>query len=691
MTNDKPNVSRMIGVARTCLVVLGMHRSGTSAITRCLSLLGARLPANILGPNTGNKRGHWEPMRLVQVHDELLAEVGSRWDDWREVNTNCLRPNRLNAYKERIMRIIKEEYGDASLLVMKDPRMSRLVTFYEDIFDRISIRPKYIVVVRNPAGVAASLRRRDGITEDYAYLVWLRHLVDAEIATRRRPRSFVQYEQLLRDWKHELHRVGQQICIDWPRSLEDATSEITAYLTPTLQHNVATLNDVDKKGTFGRLIKKAYTLALDVEATRNLGNAEQEFEKIAHEMRAFTKTAAGAVQNELITRGLLSSKIVEQLSKEQAGPGGFHDVSELELVYSSTSWRITAPLRNVKAIGKRIMQSPTGFIRRKLRPGFMRLSISNNLRSLKESRTSGPPVNSLVGKNDAYRVAAQPGSTFLKPTRVASACEIEPTAKPEAGSDNCLTGKLVPSPACAIVIHAYYMDVFDRLLALIEDLPTDVKLFVTCNAENDSYVRSQLSGMHHQYSLRMVENRGRDILPFLEIYPQIMDEGFEYILKVHTKKSPHRKDGELWREDMFAKLLGNRSLSAMREAFAEFGQLGIVGPSGHFVGWEKNFHHNRAVIERIADRLGLKRGDVLNLRFFAGTMFMARASALEPLLHLSFAREQFEDEQGQHDGTLAHGLERAFSLSVLASGKEFGLIDERGNIKVMSVGGVCSG
>ncbi len=59
---------------RTALLVLGMHRSGTSALTRVLNLLGASLPKNLLGASPGNETGHWEPDRLIGLHDRMLAE-----------------------------------------------------------------------------------------------------------------------------------------------------------------------------------------------------------------------------------------------------------------------------------------------------------------------------------------------------------------------------------------------------------------------------------------------------------------------------------------------------------------------------------------------------------------------------------------------------------------------------------------
>jgi hypothetical protein len=75
---------------RTCIVVLGMHRSGTSALTRVLSLLGAGLPKNVLGVSPSNETGHWEPERLVVFRDALLATLQSAWHDWTALDISQL-------------------------------------------------------------------------------------------------------------------------------------------------------------------------------------------------------------------------------------------------------------------------------------------------------------------------------------------------------------------------------------------------------------------------------------------------------------------------------------------------------------------------------------------------------------------------------------------------------------------------
>ncbi|HZV10643.1 MAG TPA: hypothetical protein VFF94_12845, partial [Novosphingobium sp.] len=71
---------------RQAVVVLGMHRSGTSALARIVSLLGADLPATLMPADASNVAGHWESGPVCGVNEALLASAGSRWDDWQGLN-----------------------------------------------------------------------------------------------------------------------------------------------------------------------------------------------------------------------------------------------------------------------------------------------------------------------------------------------------------------------------------------------------------------------------------------------------------------------------------------------------------------------------------------------------------------------------------------------------------------------------
>src|SRR5690606_26787612 len=97
-------------------------------------------------------------------------------------------------------------------------------------------------------------------------------------------------------------------------------------------------------------------------------------------------------------------------------------------------------------------------------------------------------------------------------------------------------------------------------------------------------------------------------------------------------------------------------------------ELGMIGPAGHYVSLAAYLGSNQARLCRLAERMGLEEDIPGDHGFFAGTMFYARCSALEPLLGLAIGPNEFEEEAGQMDGTLAHALERAFPLSVLACG-----------------------
>ncbi|RVD20671.1 sulfotransferase [Mesorhizobium sp. M4B.F.Ca.ET.017.02.2.1] len=255
---------------RTCIMVLGMHRSGTSALTRAISLLGAELPKNMLGSNPSNPTGHWEPQRLIDLHERMLAEAGSRWDDWRPFNPDDLGSERLQFYKAEIARLIDEEYGSASLFVIKEPRISRFVPLYADILERMRIDVRYVLIERNPLAVIASLAARDGFTAGFSSLLWLRHELGAEHATRGRPRLFLSYEGLLDDWRPGIEAVTNALGIDWPLPKTEWHAPLAGHFSKGQQHHVAGVDQLEADSNVDAWIKQTYG------AMRALGENEAD-------------------------------------------------------------------------------------------------------------------------------------------------------------------------------------------------------------------------------------------------------------------------------------------------------------------------------------------------------------------------------------------------------------------------------
>lgn len=224
-------------------------------------------------------------------------------------------------------------------------------------------------------------------------------------------------------------------------------------------------------------------------------------------------------------------------------------------------------------------------------------------------------------------------------------------------------------PGVAIVIHAYYLDVFEEILDYIRQIRhTPLKLYISTPAGQAEAIHALLAGSALDFHLQEFPNHGRDVLPFLKLLPRIIEDGFATLVKVHTKKSTHRQDGENWRHDLYTKLLNPQALADAQADFASDPTLGILGPAGHVVPMSFYWGSNALAVEKLACRLGISPAELGRASFVAGTMFFARTDALLPLMNLALSDEDFEAEAGQVDGTFAHALERAIAISAQAAG-----------------------
>jgi lipopolysaccharide biosynthesis protein len=222
-------------------------------------------------------------------------------------------------------------------------------------------------------------------------------------------------------------------------------------------------------------------------------------------------------------------------------------------------------------------------------------------------------------------------------------------------------------PCLAVVVHAYYLEVAEELLPLFAAYPEDTEFFFTTVAEQKDQLAQQLARLPHRVTIYATENRGRDVAPFLEVLQRIWSRRFKFILKLHTKRSQHRTDGDQWRAEIIRSIGDPGQLPAIIEELERQPSIGILGSADHLVRMSKFWGSNAERVRQLGRRLGFHEIDEGGVVFVAGTMFFARLEALEPLLALSLAPEDFEPEAGQTDGTLAHAIERAFSLSAAAA------------------------
>lgn len=227
----------------------------------------------------------------------------------------------------------------------------------------------------------------------------------------------------------------------------------------------------------------------------------------------------------------------------------------------------------------------------------------------------------------------------------------------------------------AVIIHLYYVESWPYFVKKLHNLShTTFDLVITIPKHN-LYFTNEIKQHYPNASILVVPNHGRDVLPFIMVARKLYELGYKYILKFHSKKSTHRDDGQEWLEDMLDRLLpDNQVLINSIQNKLRKKNTGILGPEGVYypltINFPANGEHMTGIIKKLYSKkeayqyLQTQRGE---FGFFGGTMFWARLDAVKPLLSIPIY--MFEKEAGQIDGTLAHALERLFTIIPEIDGK----------------------
>jgi lipopolysaccharide biosynthesis protein len=213
-----------------------------------------------------------------------------------------------------------------------------------------------------------------------------------------------------------------------------------------------------------------------------------------------------------------------------------------------------------------------------------------------------------------------------------------------------------------VVIHAFYTELLADIVDRLNAWTVSHRVVVTTSPGKETEVRAALSGLREPYECFVWENRGRDVLPFLRLAGRLLDMGETIVLKLHTKKSLHRVDGDIWRNDLLDKLTLVDNVSEIMKAFEEQPQLNLVAPDGHILSMDTYWGSNADTVEYLCRRMDISPPTIESAAFPAGSMFYVRLAALRPLLDAHLNESEFEAELGQVDGTMAHAVERIFGI-----------------------------
>lgn len=230
----------------TAICILGMHRSGTSAITRGLNLLGAYLgeDAVLMPPLPENPEGFWERMDVYYLQEKILSVLARDWGTSVPLPEHWHKADEIRPLKNELVKLVSNNFFARQLWVWKDPRTCLLLPLWKDVLAELGIGAKFVFVVRNPLDVARSLKKRNGFPLDKGFGIWFNYTIAALVETAGLESIFLSYDQFLENWTAELKKCAIGLGIDWPEDETVLRQNMESFVRHDLRHSVSGLDEL---------------------------------------------------------------------------------------------------------------------------------------------------------------------------------------------------------------------------------------------------------------------------------------------------------------------------------------------------------------------------------------------------------------------------------------------------------------
>jgi hypothetical protein len=259
------------------IIILGMHRSGTSAFARGMAALGVYLGENFLEAQDDNPTGYWEDKGIFDLNERVLAAMGLKWTDTALIDDASWKLAAVQALRRQAIDYLRNKLAIRPVWGFKDPRTARLLPFWRSVFQDLDADDRYLIAIRNPLSVAASLADRQGMDQATAHVLWLAYMVPylSEIAAR--PFVAADYDLLMSDPAGQLERIAStlELSID-DEQRADVARFSKDFLDPDLRHNKYGRYDFPMNPAVTPLAREAY-LWLEALATDRVGPDLKQF------------------------------------------------------------------------------------------------------------------------------------------------------------------------------------------------------------------------------------------------------------------------------------------------------------------------------------------------------------------------------------------------------------------------------
>lgn len=258
-----------------CLLVAGMHRGGTSACTRVINLMGAKLPGNLMAAHQDfNPKGFWESNDVVELNEVLLSAAKTSWQDPLEIDFSIISSETRATFKSKLQQFLSANQFSREPFVLKDPRISRLLPLWISALSELGYPVKIIIPVRNPADVAASLKNRDNYSSETSAYLWLRYMLDSIRFAKGLNFCLLHFDDLLLDWRNSINKVSLDLAITWPITPDSVARDVDEFLDLSLRHHQARDHAQTENGFFMTLANQFYNELCQPEISQDISKIQ---------------------------------------------------------------------------------------------------------------------------------------------------------------------------------------------------------------------------------------------------------------------------------------------------------------------------------------------------------------------------------------------------------------------------------
>ena len=248
------------GEQKTCIVVLGMHRSGTSLLSGLLGHIGFEHSDRLMPANFANPAGFWEPAEVVNLNNRLLVHKQRYWADPKPPSFDTTPSVSEELMAQEATQLIGNEIERKQSLVLKDPRLSRLLPFWRPVLKQLELNTAALISCRSPMETVASLQARDGLEVDHALALWVGHMIEAERGSRGMQRVLVTYGDLLDDPVRTLTQAVDAARLTPKIEPNAAAAQLSSFADQGARHHRASASDIPRETFFGGLTAQMFEL-----------------------------------------------------------------------------------------------------------------------------------------------------------------------------------------------------------------------------------------------------------------------------------------------------------------------------------------------------------------------------------------------------------------------------------------------